>query len=325
MGTKAITAFTIADSKYFIGLIAMLASLRRQGHDFPVVVLDLGLTSPQREVLERDFGVGLVEQSEIVGLHPYLLGSFPHLLEPEGIFVYLDADVIVTRPLDDLIAAAADGMLCVFADEIVAGRWFEEWESGLSLRGPLRDGPYVNLGCLVYSTEQFPDLLRRWWECTGELPDTLTFPMDWSEPFAFGDQDVLNALLMSEVAADRQWVLPPETQPMRPEQLARTKLVNAQTLACTYQGRSTALLHPVSKPKPWQPQDRQALYGSGYEQCLRELVACSAGSIRASGTPLPTWLQPGWRGTLWWRRAVWRTAVRRRLRRIRQAARVQRR
>ena len=321
MTPSATTGFTIADRNYFIGLVAMLTSLRRHGHDFPVVVLDLGLTPPQRDVLEREFDARAVVRSEVADWHPHLLGPFPHLFDPSGIVVYLDADLILTRPLDDLLAAAADGKLCAIVDEIVADRWFAAWEPTLALTTPLRHGRYVNLGCLAFSAEQLPDLLRRWWECCAGFVGTLQLPTSHGEPFALGDQDVLNALLMSEVPADQQQSLAPDLQPQRPGDLARTKLVDARTLACTVDGHPVAILHPVSKPKPWQAQRRQAFYGSGYERCLRETVAASAGAIAAAETPLPVWLHPGWRGTLHWRLGVWWTQVRGKLGSVKRAVR----
>ena len=60
-------------------------------------------------------------------MHPYLLGPFPHLLDPTGIVVYLDADLIVTRPLDDLIDGGRGGEVCAVTD-VDRDRWFPEWE-----------------------------------------------------------------------------------------------------------------------------------------------------------------------------------------------------
>ncbi len=314
------TGFTIADRNYFIGLVAMLTSLRRQGHAFPMVVLDLGLTAPQREILEREFGVSLFERSEVADRHPFLLGPFAHLLEPNGLVVYLDADVIVTRPLDDMLEAAGAGKFCAFPD-LVPERWFSEWAPTLALTAPMRRETYVNLGCVVFSTEEFPDLLRRWWECCADLATTVCLPAPPDQPFAYADQDVLNALLMSEVPAERKWILSRDAQPMRWRELARTKLVDTRTLACTFDGNPTAVLHAVTTPKPWQPQWRRALYASGYERCLREAVATSASAVRASETPLPLWLRPGWRGTLRWRLGSWKTEGRRRLAPVKRAVR----
>lgn len=299
----AVTGFTIADREYFVGLVAMLTSLRRQGHDFPVVILDLGLTAPQREILERDFGARAVQLPEAAGRHPHLLGPFAHLLDPTGIVVYLDADLFVTRPFDDLLAAAADGKVCAVTD-LASGRWFAEWEQALSLGHPVRREAYVNLGCVVFSTEHFPDLLDHWWDGCARLAETFEFPTAESEPFAFADQDVLNALLLSEVPAERRLTLPLQVQPMRWQQLARTEVTDLRTFACTFDGRPTAFLHPVVRPKPWQHQWHRTLYGSGYERCLREVVATSPAAVRVAGAPLPLWLRPGRMGTVRWRAAT---------------------
>ena len=46
--------FTIADANYFLGLVALVNSLRLQGHADPITVLDLGLQTDQREALETE-------------------------------------------------------------------------------------------------------------------------------------------------------------------------------------------------------------------------------------------------------------------------------
>ena len=46
--------FTIADATYFLGLVALVNSLRLQGHADPITVLDLGLRAEQREALKTE-------------------------------------------------------------------------------------------------------------------------------------------------------------------------------------------------------------------------------------------------------------------------------
>jgi hypothetical protein len=305
MTPASVTCFTMADADNFIGLVAMVASLRIQGYAFPVVVLDLGLTSAQRVALGEETACTVVRRRDITDRHPFLLAPFPFVLGAEGIVGYLDADVIVTRPLGAMLDAAVEGKVCVVADFLV-DRWFAEWGPIFGLRAALRRQAYANAGFVAFSTAHFPDLLRRWWECCDALVPTLRMPMPQSDPLALPDQDALNALLMSEVPQDRQLVLPAHAEPMTPRQLSLTKLVGTLRLACAYDGQVTQFLHPVGSPKPWQPQPKQKLYRSGYELCLRRLLATSAPTLRAAETELPGWLRPGLVGdvTLRWLAAL---------------------
>ena len=52
------------------------------------------------------------------------------------VVVYLDADVIVTEPLGDLLEAAAQGAISAFPD--VGDRWFPQWHEIFDLARPLR-------------------------------------------------------------------------------------------------------------------------------------------------------------------------------------------
>src|SRR4051812_49061180 len=60
--------YCVADARYFLGLVALLNSLRLHGHPEPVYVLDRGLTGSQREHLAPH--VELVEANDDV--HPIL-------------------------------------------------------------------------------------------------------------------------------------------------------------------------------------------------------------------------------------------------------------
>jgi hypothetical protein len=307
MIAASVTCFTMADADNFIGLVAMVTSLRVHGHDFPVVVLVLGFTPAQCRALESELACRVIRLPEAVGRHPFLLAPFPYLVDPEGIVVCLDADVIVTAPLGPLLDAAVDGNVCVVTD-FLEERWYAEWTAIFGLTAPLRRQAYVNSGFVAFTTGHFPDLLRRWWDCCDALAPTLRALPPRRDPVALPDQDALNALLMSEVPQDRQRVAPRHAEPMTPREVSRTVLVDADRLVCTFEGKATAFVHPVGRPKPWQRRPRQQRHRSGYELCLRRLVAVSGPTLRAAGTDLPAWLRPGWRGdiTLRWLAALTR-------------------
>ncbi len=51
MGRPQAAFYCVCDSRYFLGAVGMLNSLRLLGHDEPVFVLDCGLTEGERRRL----------------------------------------------------------------------------------------------------------------------------------------------------------------------------------------------------------------------------------------------------------------------------------
>ncbi len=298
---------TIADSSHFVGVVALVNSLRLHGHDDPVTVLDLGLTAPQRNELAG--------HCELVAppdgwRHPWLVAPHACLARPAEVVVYLDADVIVTAPLDDLIGAARDGRFCAFPDRM-PDRWFAEWEDALSLPSPPRHQPYLNTGLLVCSTRAFAGLLHEWAaRCDAvELVPATTPPIDFDDPLALADQDVLNALLMTIVEPEQLEALPSARAPHGGRQLAHTRIDDLGTLACSFDGTRTTLLHAFGSPKPWQAQERYALRRTAYLRCLRRLLVGEDLAVR-SRLPRVPWLEPGVRGEVTMHLCTVRTAAR---------------
>jgi hypothetical protein len=282
--------FTMSDADNFLGLVAMVQSLRLHGHYEPVTVLDLGLSPVQRDALTtRNAEAVQLQQTE--GRHPFLCGAFPFLLKPQGTVVCIDADVIVTRPLDAVFEAATRGMVCA-APDYLANRWFRDWESLFDLSQPLRRQVYVNTGLLAFSTTHFPDLLERWWEGCVRLLD-YDLPLPQRHPVSFPDQDALNALLMSDIARDRLWLFPERSAVQGKIRLPHATVVDRRRLECRYEGTPTALLHSTGLPKPWQPAARRELRRTAYLVCLRELLT-TPGTLRAPmQAQVPVWLRPG--------------------------------
>ena len=149
--------FVMSDADNFLGLIATVQSLRRMGHHEPVTVLDVGLSGAQRDALTTH-NVECARLPQTEGQNPFLCAAFPLFLGPHGTIVCIDADVIVTQPLDPVFAAASSGMLCA-APDYLADRRFAEWQSTFDLSQPLRRQVYVNAGFVAFSTTHFPDLL----------------------------------------------------------------------------------------------------------------------------------------------------------------------
>jgi hypothetical protein len=289
--------FTISDARHYPGLVALVNSLRLQGHGEPITVLDLGLHDAQREALGAE--CDLVTPPPHSPRHPWLLEPQACMLRDAEIVVYVDADVIVTDPLGSIIDAARDGRICVFTD-IPPTRWFAEWEQIFDLAQPPRRQPYVNAGFLAFSSTAFPDLLPRWFECCDRLVAQPTYLDTGSldSPTALSSQDALNAILMSEVAPDRIAFQRAEAEAQGPDQLARTRVVDLDRLSCRIDDHPTTLLHAWGSPKPWEPAAAQGLRRSAYLRCLRRLLSADDVAVPVPPPSVPMWLRPGARGML---------------------------
>ena len=248
MGTDA-SFYTIADAGFFPGLVALLNSLRLTGNSGELVALDRGLTTAQRRLLEGH--VSLVELPEAPAGSPILLKPYAGQVGASGTIFLIDSDMVVTRSLDEIAALARDGRICAFPDPMPhRGRWFAEWEQALELRAPLRRRTYLNAGFLALSTEHWPDLLARWWELCGRVPRDQHFAR-FEQPFWAGDQDVLNAILASEIPEEALSELP-EDEEAYPEDLLEAVIVDERTLRCELRGHPTSILHYSLGPKAWE-------------------------------------------------------------------------
>ena len=78
--------------------------------------------------------------------------------------------------------------------------------------------------------------------------------MRFEQPFWAGDQDVLNAILASEVPEEALSELPEEEEAY-PDDLLETVVVDERNLTCELRGRPTTILHYSLGPKAW---DRKA-------------------------------------------------------------------
>jgi hypothetical protein len=305
----ALAFCTIADAAYFPGVVALVNSLRLQGHHEPLIVLDLGLTASQRDQLRGTCQFVTPAQPR----HPWLLAPHALLAAPADVSVYLDADVLVTAPLDRVLDDARAGRLCAFSDWL-ADRWFAEWEEQFDLPDPPRHQPYRNAGFVALAPGAFPGLLERWAELCDRLADTRIDEraVDYTSPTGLPDQDVFNALLMTEVQPEQLSAGDPALVSQGNEQLGATRVVDPRAVVCERDGRRVLLLHSFSAPKPWEPSARGYLPDTAYLRCLRRLLVGPDLAVRASASA--AWLAPGLRGALTMRVLTTRTALRPRTR-----------
>jgi hypothetical protein len=292
---RGVTYYTISDSRYFVGTAAMLNSLRLTGNHGEVVVLDRGLEPGQRTRLERHARVVDIDDDRLG--NPVMLKAYPQLLGADGTIVIIDSDMLVTEPLEPIVTQAAAGKVCLFPDHWSDyDRWFAEWETAFSLRAPLRRRRYLNSGFVALSTQHWPDLLSRWWEACAALPPDLVFAAEDS-PFRDGDQDALNALLMSEVPEDAVGELPASGE-AHPDALLDVQVLDAGNLVCAIDGNHVTILHASGRPKVWHAEGwRRVRARDAHTRLLPRVLLAADVPLRLDPTELPVWLRDGRKGS----------------------------
>jgi hypothetical protein len=276
--------YTVADSRYFLGAVALLNSLRLVGHDEPIFLVDVGLTPGQRSLLADHATLIPAPKGEAaVFLTP--LGPMQY---PASVAVLLDADIIVTRSLTDLIDAARGGRFVAFSDPN-HDRFFPEWSGTLEL-GPLRRHPYINAGALFFPDSLGRRLLHLWSEAQAKvgLEQTRYGKGGLSDPFYFADQDVLNAIVAARLEQGEIMALEQRLAPHPP--FGGLRLVDRESLVCRYpDGVQPFLLHHVLG-KPWLKATRTSIYSL----LLSRLLLASDVALRLEPGQLPLRLRAGW-------------------------------
>jgi hypothetical protein len=218
--------------------------------------------------------------------------AFPYLLNTSGVVALIDSDAIATGSLQPNLKAAEEGKICAFADPEV-DRYFPEWQELFHLSAPPRRQSYVTASYVVFSTKHWPRLLERWWQANSCVPSerTLRFGAPNSDPLAQGDQDALNAILMSEVAAESLLVLPHTERAAG--KLPEVRVVNARKLQCKYQGSRTTILHVDGGRKPWEQRSILQIRNDAYVRLMSRLLFSDDVPLTIAPRELPIWLRPG--------------------------------
>lgn len=280
--------YTVADRRFFPGVVGLLNSLRLVGHEEQLYVLDAGLTREQRAALAPHCTV--VPRAPERLSSPLLYKPYPRLLEAEGVVVIVDSDLIVSRSMAEVIDAARAGRICAFADP-VRDYWFAEWEEVFALKAPPRRQTYVSSHLVAFSTEHWPGLLERWWDACAHVVDYPSRAEGGAGAAIASDQDALNALLMSEYPSRAVEILPPEERPVANE-MRWVRVRDQRRLKCTFAGRQVAILHFDGRPKPWERGARWTVRRDAYVRLLRRLLHDSDVRLRwPEGQWLPPWLQ----------------------------------
>lgn len=297
-GVTDVTFCTVGTTSYFPGLVGLLNSLRLTGNAGDLVVLDVDLSPAQRQQLLPH--CRLVSAPNAAAVNPLLLKAFPASLALEGIVVVIDCDVIVTGSLDPLVQIACEGQISAYPDTDDE-RWFPEWHALFELQSPLRRQQYVNTGVVALSVAKWPHLLTRWLRACESIPTRSTRAGGSSidTPLWDGDQDALNAILMSEIPEGAVRILPATGAPTNDRDRLRVRVVDIERLECTFEGLPTLLLHSAGTPKPWQlnmmPRNLET---DSYLRLLPRVLFREDLLVRLDPTAVPVWLRPGRRARL---------------------------
>ena len=287
--SAASTAFyCVSDSRYFLGAVGLVNSLRLAGHREPIYLLDCGLTAPQRERLSAEVTLVAAEEDR----PPWLLKTIAPLRHPAEVMVLIDADMIVTRPLDELIDQARAGSLVAAIND--RDRFRPEWGELLGL-GAVRRGPYLSSGLVLCDRE----LGERVLGLMERLQDRVDFDQTfWRRnvadyPFLYGDQDVLNGIVHSDrVEPGRLVALDHRLAPTPP--FGRLKVVDERTLRCRYRdGAEPYVVHHFAT-KPWL----EPTFHGAYSRLLRRALIEPDVTVSAPMEVLPRRLQTGPRAYL---------------------------
>jgi hypothetical protein len=253
------------------------------GHYEELVFVDAGLSPGQRR--------RLAEHATVVdagsALPPYVLKLSPGSTPAADSRVLVDADVLVLRPLTRLIGLARTEKVIAFADPFWE-RSYEEWSALLGLP-PVRRQTYVNAGVLAVGEELGRRLLPIIVEKTRALDIARSQHGFGSavEPLYYYDQDVLNAVLASEVPPQSLVILSNRLAPHPP--FPGLELVDPHALRCRYSdGTEPFVLHHVLA-KPWLTLTRRSIY----QVLLRRVLLGNDVALRLDPAELPLRLREG--------------------------------
>jgi hypothetical protein len=279
---RPVAFYCVCDERYFLGAVGMINSLRLQGHDAPVFLLDCGLTAAQREVLAPH--VTIVPAPDYAP--PWLMKTIIPLAHPARVMVLVDTDMVVTRPLTTLIDQAYRGRVVVFEDR--QDRFFAEWGELLEL-GTARRRPYVSSGLTLLGGSIGTEVLRLMDERQARVDFDLTF---WRAnvreyPFLYADQDVLNAILCTR--ADGEHVIALDQRLAATPPYRGLRVVDEAGLRCAYEdGTEPYVVHQYVR-KPWL----ERTYHGVYSRLLARLLLGTDVAVRVPQSEVPLRMRDG--------------------------------
>jgi hypothetical protein len=245
----SISVYTIANDRFFPGLVGLISSLRVNGHVGPIVVVDSGLTSAQAKTLSPEVTL-IPSPPDSPSLY---LKPFGPLDRPDDVMLLIDADMLCVRPLTEIVEWARRGSVVAFEDigrpDFSDATW-QRWEERLGL-GALEPRTYVNGGFFALPRDLGKAFFTAFAECLSRVDPSETHidsrAHDFGLPFFLLDQDVANAILGSSLFRGRTVTLPYDCAPHAP--FAGLRI--AGDLSCIdEEGHRPLLLHHALQ-KPW--------------------------------------------------------------------------
>ncbi len=291
--------YCVSSSRYFLGAVALINSLRLLGHAEPVFVLDYGLSEAERELLAPESTLVTAPDDTT----PFLLKTVAPLAHPAEVMVLIDADMILTRPLTELIERAARGR--VLAVEHGQERFFGSWGELLGIR-PAVHHTYVTSSLVIAGGEPGRRLVRLMHDAQLRIdvertpyavpdPDLGSLGSDFQDvesgdPFFYADQDVLNAILACEIADSELEVLDRRLESVLP--FNGLDLVDETSLRCSYDdGVEPYAVHQILG-KPWL----QPMLPGVYTQLLIRLLSGSDVAVNVPRQMIPVYVRSGLAG-----------------------------
>jgi hypothetical protein len=279
----SVSFYTTANSRYFPGVAAMVNSLRVLGHDEVIHVLDCGLEPAQRALLAREATIVPAGDSRVPHLQKYVLP----LERPAEVMVLVDADVILTRPLGELLAAAGDGRVVAFSDR-VPDRYFAEWGELLDLAS-VTPRTYLNVGLVALPRELGTRILERAQAglASIDVGNSMLAAGPPSYPFSYLEQDVFNAVLSALAEPSNLLTLELRLAPVPP--FVGVRVVDEARLRCRYaDGAEPFALHHLDR-KPWLVPTR----ANAYSRLLTRLLLDPSAAVPVESECLPLRLRKG--------------------------------
>jgi hypothetical protein len=289
--------YCVSSGEYFLGAVAMINSLRLLGHSEPIFMLDCGMSPAQRELASAEVTVVPAPDDS----QPFLLKTIAPLRHPAEVMVLIDADIIVTRSLADLIERASEGRAVAVEDRL--DRFVPEWGELLGL-GTAHPRPYISSSLVLLGGdfgrrvitdvgEAFPRIDKRGTAYSGPERgfhfESGTFEIAAMEhPWCFADQDVFNAVLSVEAAPEQLQTLDPRLTAAPP--FTGVSVLDEQTLRCAYEdGTEPYALHHVFPVKPWHEPTIPGVYS----QLLTRLLHGEDVAVRVPNRELPPHMRSG--------------------------------
>jgi hypothetical protein len=289
--------YCMSSGLYFLGTVGLINSLRLHGHTEPIFVLDCGLSEAQRALLAPH--VALVRGQD--ERHPFMLKTVAPRKHPARVMILIDVDIVVTRPLTELIELAwSDG---VVAAEHRDDRFVPQWGELLG-RGVTRRRRYLSSALLLLGGSLGHEVLRLMDEYKARvdfdrtmfrttLPDypfggrTSGVEAGADYPFFYADQDLLNAIVATWPESERIVGIDHRLAPIPP--FRELRLIDESALRCAYRDGTEPYLVHHHTTKPWLEPTHHGIYS----RLLRRLLVGPDVALRVPQSELPLRLRTG--------------------------------